>query len=189
MRTFIAIELDPRLKRPLLRLLRSELPRSREVRWVTENQLHLTLKFLGEVRDDQLSAVCQAAEQACAAVTPFPLRISGLGVFPAPRNPRVLWCGVVDPTQSCRAWVEAADPRLADLNFKPETRAFTPHITLGRSKSSVGAEVLREALETVSLPETEEMTVDRVIVFESILRPSGAVYKPLATLPLGAMSG
>lgn len=184
MRTFMAIELSAPVRQPLINLLRG-LPRSDGVRWVTTNQLHLTLKFLGEVTDARISQVCDAAAQASAAVAPFPLRISGLGVFPAPRNPRVLWCGVEDPTQSCRRWVELADPLFADLGFAPETRAFTPHITLGRSKSTAGAHVLRETLETAKPPESPEMEVDRIVVFESRLLPTGAQYKALATLPLG----
>jgi 2'-5' RNA ligase len=185
MRTFIAIELEHAIKRPLIRLLREELPRSRDVRWCAENQLHLTLKFLGEVSDTLLPKVCGAAAEASAEVEPFSLRISGLGCFPGPRNPRVMWCGVEDPTGGCRKWVERADPLLEELNFKRETRAFTPHITLGRSRNSSGARVIQEALEDVEPPETDEMLVQQVIVFESRLLPGGAQYKPLATVPLG----
>ena len=183
MRTFIAIELAPPLKRTLVSLLRG-LPRADGVRWVTDNQLHLTLKFLGEVGDTQITKVCDIAAAACAQVQPFPLRLKGLGVFPAPRNPRVLWCGVEDPTASCRRWVDLADPPLTEMNYKPETRAFTPHITLGRSRSSAGSNVLRDVLESATPPETGEMLVDRVVVFESILRPAGAVYKAIATVHL-----
>lgn len=186
MRTFMAIELEPRIRNTLLKLLRG-FPRSDGVRWVTENQLHLTLKFLGEVSDTQIAPVCDAAAEACAQIQPFPLRISGLGVFPAPRNPRVLWCGVEDPTGSCRRWVELIDPFLVDLNFKPETRAFTPHITLGRSRSTAGAHVLREVLDGTPPPETDEMEVDQVVVFESRLRPTGAVYKQLARVSLAGL--
>jgi len=185
MRTFIAIELEPALRRPLLALLHDVFPRDRDVRWCSENQLHVTLKFLGEIREDQLSAVCDAARAASAQVPPFAMRIKGLGVFPNPRSPRVLWCGVEDLTASCRRWVELADPLFADLGFEPETRAFTPHITLGRSKAPAGARVLREMLETAPAPETESMTVQQVVVYESRLLPTGAQYTPRATLPLG----
>jgi 2'-5' RNA ligase len=186
MRTFIAIELEPDLRRPLIKLLNEVLPPSRDVRWCTQNQLHVTLKFLGEVRADQLPQVCAAAQTASAQVPPFSLRIKGLGGFPSPRSPRVLWCGVDDPTGSCRRWVELADPLFARLGFTPESRAFTPHITLGRSRGPAGGRVLREALETAPPPETEPMTVRQIIVFESRLLPTGAEYTPLATLPLAA---
>ena len=184
MRTFIAIELEPGVKRPLLKLLR-ELPQSRDIRWCAENQLHLTLKFLGDVGDTVLPKVCDAVAAASAQVEPFPVSIAGLGCFPGPRNPRVLWCGVEDATAGCRRWVDLADPLFAELNFKPETRAFTPHITLGRNRSTAGGRVMQDVLETTTLPATAEMLVTQVIVFESRLSPSGAVYKPLATIRLG----
>ncbi len=184
MRTFVAIELEPLLRRPLVKLLRT-LPDSEGVKWCTEHQLHVTLKFLGEVTDRQIAKVCDAVAAASAEVEPFPLRIRGLGCFPGPSNPRVLWCGVEDPTGSCRRWVELADPLLAEMNFKPETRAFTPHITLGRSRSTAGARVIQEVLESVAPPDTDEMQVGQVIVFESRLLPGGAQYKAMATVPLG----
>jgi 2'-5' RNA ligase len=185
MRTFIAVELEPALRRPLLQLLSEVFPSSRDVRWCSENQLHVTLKFLGEVRPEQLPAVCDAVQTACRQVPPFALRVTGLGVFPNPRSARVLWCGVDDQTQSCRHWVELADPLFAKLGFEPENRAFTPHITLGRSKAPAGSRLLREMLETAPAPQTEVMTVRQVIVYESRLRPTGAEYTPQATVPLG----
>jgi 2'-5' RNA ligase len=183
MRTFVAIELEPAVKRGLVALLRT-FPRADGVRWVNDRQLHLTLKFLGEVGDSQISGVCEAVAQASEGVAPFDIRIAGLGVFPAPRNPRVLWCGVEDATEGCRRWVERADPLLADLGFKPETRAYTPHITLGRSKSTAGGHVLRDMLETADPPDSDAMLVTQVVVFESRLLPTGAQYRPVSTHPL-----
>ena len=186
-RTFIAVELIAELRRPLIKLLRG-LPRSSEIKWCTEHQLHITLKFLGDVTDAQLAKVCDAAKSAGTGVAPFSLRVKGLGCFPAPRNPRVLWCGIEDLTNGCRRWVERADPLLEELNFKPETRAFTPHITLGRSRSPAGGDVLRQVLDTTPPPQTGEMLVQQIVVFESRLLPGGAQYHPLATLPLRGQS-
>lgn len=184
-RTFIAIELAPEVRRPIVQLLRS-LPRPRDVRWCVEAQLHITLKFLGEVRDAELPDVLAVARAASAAVAPFEIRVGGLGCFPGAANPRVLWCGVADETAGCRRWVTAADPGLAALNFKPETRAFTPHITLGRSRSTAGARGLQQVLDSRELPLTSEMSVEEIVVFESRLLPGGAEYHPLARVPLGA---
>lgn len=184
MRTFIAIELDAAVKRPIIQLLRT-FPRAEGVSWCSEPQLHITLKFLGEVTDPQLGKILRIVDQACAAVQPFQLTLRGLGVFPAPTNPRVLWCGVEDPASGCRNWVQAADPLLEALNFKPETRAFTPHVTLGRSKSSPGSAVLRELLRSATPPACPTMRATQVVVFESILGPGGARYKVVAKSPLG----
>ena len=103
MRCFVAIELAPALHRPLVRLLREQLPRTREVRWCSEQQLHVTLKFLGDVLDEQVPAVCDAVAAASEFIKPFTLRLTDLGCFPSPRNPRVFWCGVDDPRRRAQA--------------------------------------------------------------------------------------
>jgi len=184
MRCFVAVELDAALRDPLVCLLREQLPPTRDVRWCTEQQLHVTLKFLGEVRDSQLSAVCDAVAAAAARVEPFPLRLTGLGCFPSPRNPRVLWYGVEDKVGGCARWLELADPLFEELGFPCEAREFHAHVTLGRSKSSPGSSILRRLLEEVTAPPTREMTVGQVVLFESRLSPRGAQYTPRFTAPL-----
>ncbi len=185
MRCFVAVELDRALRTPLVGLLRERLPRTRDVRWCTEQQLHVTLKFLGEVRDGQLPAVCDAVTAAARSVEPFALCLSGLGCFPSPRNPRVLWCGVEDTTGGCARWVERVDPLFEELGFPRETRAFHPHVTLGRSKGPGGAEVMRRVLEEISVAPGPEMTVGQVVLFESRLSPQGAQYTPQLKARLG----
>jgi 2'-5' RNA ligase len=185
MRCFVAVELDRALRAPLLDLLRQQLPRTRDVRWCTEQQLHVTLKFLGDVADGQLSAVCDAVEGAARSVAPFALHLSGLGCFPSPRSPRVLWCGVEDPAGGCARWLELADPLFEELGFSREARAFHPHVTLGRSKGPGGGEVMRRVLGQLAVPPTPEMTVGQVVLFESRLSPRGAQYTARLTAPLG----
>ncbi|MFH1745998.1 MAG: RNA 2',3'-cyclic phosphodiesterase [Planctomycetota bacterium] len=182
MRCFVAVDLTRPLRQPLIKLL-DELPRSRDVRWCTQHQLHVTLKFLGDVPDAQIAQVKDAVGTAAAQLAPFKIKLGELGCFPSPRNPRVFWCGITDPSAGCARWVQTADPLFADLGFEPETRAYTPHITLGRSKSSAGSEVLRDALQNTAAPPTTEMTVESVVLFESRLLPQGARYIPLATVP------
>lgn len=184
MRTFIAIELESPLRQLLVRVLRDSLPSSREVRWCSEDQLHLTLKFLGEVHDTRLPQVCEVVKTACARVAPFAISLQGWGCFPDQRSPRVLWCGVRDPEEGCRRWVAAADPLLNELGFPIEGRAFTPHITLGRSRSAAGARLLRQVFQTVAPPSSAPMQVREIVVFESRLAPTGAQYRSLATIPL-----
>ncbi|HUU95328.1 MAG TPA: RNA 2',3'-cyclic phosphodiesterase [Phycisphaerae bacterium] len=185
MRCFVAIELDPALRSPLVRLLREQLPRTRDVRWCSEHQLHVTLKFLGEVADGQIPKVCEVVAAAAAQLQPFAVRLGGLGCFPSPNNARVCWCGIEDPNAACQRWLGLADPLLAELGFERETRAYHPHITLGRSKARSGSAVIRRVLETVPAPPPNEMTVDNLVLFESRLGPGGARYYPVSTAPLG----
>jgi len=185
MRCFVAVELAPALRAPLVRLLRQELPPGRDVRWCTEQQLHVTLKFLGEVPAARLEAVCAAVAAASRDIEPFPLRLHGLGAFPGRGSPRVLWCGVEDPAGGCARWVRSADALLAPLGFAPEARAFHPHVTLGRSRGSAGAGLLRRVLAEVAAPSTPEMNVTEVVLFESRLAPTGAQYTPQFRARLG----
>ncbi|MGD8454154.1 MAG: RNA 2',3'-cyclic phosphodiesterase [Phycisphaerae bacterium] len=184
MRCFVAVALAPALRRSLLRLL-GGLPRSREVRWCTEDQLHVTLKFLGDVADGRVPQVAEVMKTAAAGIEPFALRLGKLGCFPSPRHPRVLWCGLDDAANGCARWLAAADPLLGEMGFERETRAFTPHITLGRSKSSAGSGELQRALETTAPPPAEEIVVEEVTLFESRLLPQGAQYTVVATAKLG----
>ena len=185
MRCFVAIELDQPQRRPLVRLLRETLPRTRDVRWCSEQQLHVTLKFLGEVRDEQVPAICDAVAAASEFVKPFTLKLTDLGCFPSPRNPRVLWCGVADPTDGCARWLNLADPLFEELGFARETRAYHPHITLGRSKSAAGSRIICGVLDEVSAPAAPELAVKQVILYESRLLPSGAQYIPQFKAQLG----
>jgi 2'-5' RNA ligase len=185
MRCFVAVELDPALLNPLARLLREQLPRTRDVRWCTEQQLHVTLKFLGEVADGQVPKVCEAVATATAQIQPFTIRLAGLGCFPSPANARVCWCGIEDESGGCQRWLELADPLLAELGFQRESRAYHPHVTLGRSKGRGGSMVIREVLERVPAPPPNEMRVDQVVLLESRLSPSGARYYPVSRARLG----
>jgi len=185
MRCFVAVELDPALRSPLVRVLREELPRTRDVRWCSEHQLHVTLKFLGEVADERIPEVCKVVAAAAVQLQPFAIRLSSLGCFPSPNNARVLWCGIEDPAAGCQRWLTLADPPLAELGFERETRAYHAHITLGRSKARDGSAVIRRVLETVPAPPPNEMTVDHLVLFESRLGPGGARYYPVSTVPLG----
>lgn len=185
MRTFIAVELTPAVRRPLVAVLTELAAQRGDVKWSRSTQLHITLKFLGEVRDEMLATVCVAVQQAAASVAPFALRLAGLGVFPAAANPRVLWAGVEDPGEGCRRWVAAADVLFDTLGFRPETRRYSPHVTLARARSSAGAAVLRRILEAPPALVTPSMDAREVVVYESVLAPGGPEYKVLARAALG----
>ena len=177
MRCFTAIELEPAVRAPLAKLVREKLPRNRDVRWCTEGQLHVTLKFLGEAPDRQIQAACAALEAASKGIAPFEIHIGNLGVFPAPHSPRVLWAGVDDPQRGCERWMAQAEPLFEELGIPREQRAFHPHLTLGRSKGAGGGRLMRQLLNDLQMPSVPTMIVREVVLFESCLAPTGAVYK------------
>jgi 2'-5' RNA ligase len=182
-RCFVAIELDHAVRDALSRLLAAGRRFADGVRWCTAEQLHVTLRFLGDVADGDLKPVCDAVAQASAGRAPFPLRLTGLGCFPSPSRPRVLWAGV-DDGGVCGSWLGAADRRFAELGFAPEERSFHPHVTLARSKSPAGARMLQRALPELPAPREAAMLVRCITLFESRLEPGGARYLPAFTAPL-----
>lgn len=184
MRTFIAIELDDKLKEQLSTLIKELMSVSRNIRWVKRQGMHLTLKFLGEVAQDKIREI----ESSLAAIArnndTFPLQLKGTGAFPpGKRNPRVLWVGITENPGLLRLHDEV-ESGCEQLGFSREKRRFHPHLTLGRVKdySRMGGvlPLLEEKKETVF----GEMTVKRFTFFQSSLKPTGAEYSILAEFNL-----
>lgn len=153
-----------------------------DVRWVRAAGMHMTLKFLGAVDASRLDGVHAALRPAISGRAALHVRVRGIGAFPSFRRPRVLWVGVI--ADGLEALAHAVDAALTPLGFEPETRAFTPHLTLGRVNS------LRDwpRLESVITHHAEDdfgsSGVDAVTIYRSTLRRDGAVYTPLWTIPL-----
>jgi 2'-5' RNA ligase len=187
-RTFIAIELDPdmlaQVSRLQSRLKDDVLPGF--VRWVRPEGIHLTLKFLGDVPADKLDDIAEALRTTSAAHAPFSLHIAGMGCFPSPRRPRVVWIGVDEPSGTLERLYYGIERALAPLGFPPEQRRFSPHLTLGRVKRGRSAGELEALGEYVTRARVSigRMEVTAVYLMRSDLRPSGAVYTELAAAPL-----
>ncbi len=189
-RTFIAIELNQDLQDSLTRLqdrLKRQVP-ERSVRWVQPKGIHLTLKFLGDVPAPRMASVSQAVEAACRGFNPFKIELVGLGCFPNPHRPRVVWVGVREPTGALNRLQKAVESALVELGFEPEDRPFTPHLTLGRVQRNVGQSDQQRLGELIAASDVgllSAMTVPSVNVIRSDLRPDGAVYTVLARATLG----
>ncbi len=189
LRTFIAVELNEEFRDHLAHLqdrLRGQLsPRS--VRWVRPGGIHLTLKFLGDTRPEQVEAVRAVLGQAVSGISPFTLSVGGLGCFPNSRRPRVIWVGLHEPTGTLASLRNAVESHVAPLGFPTEGRPFQPHLTLGRVHRRASKSEVREVGEVVEASATGdlgEMTVGGVSFIKSELRPSGAVYTNLCEAQL-----
>ncbi len=190
MRLFIAINLPEeergRLDREVRVLRAARLP----VRWVASDALHLTLKFLGEVPDGRVGEVERAMTGVAAQCAPFRLELGGLGAFPNPRNPRVVWVGVQAPPELARL-AAALEDVMAELGFPRENRPVSPHLTLGRAERDARAGDFRAlaalAAEFRFRAEVEARSAD---LMRSHLSARGARYERLLAAPLaGAGSG
>jgi 2'-5' RNA ligase len=184
MRCFVAVEVDAESLKKLRRLLTS-LPAVADVRWSRPEQLHLTLKFLGQVPDTLVPQLADELQQVSRACAPFRVRLTALGGFPTAARPRVLWCGVDDPAEGCRRWLSRAEPMLEVLGYPREQRSFTPHITLGRSRSATGSHGLAGVLRSAPDLSGPFFEVTEVVLFESRLHPKGARYLPVSRAVLG----
>ena len=189
MRTFIAVEIDEAVRRraaQLSRALASALERGgdrRTVAWVAPQNLHLTLRFLGEIDAAAVEAV--KGRLAAPLETPaFDVGLSGLGTFPPAGPPRVVWLAVSGGAKGLSDVSVEVDSRLAGLGLPKEERGFHAHLTLGRVKRPVGSR-LSEAIAAAGAADAGRCLVDHVTLFESRLAPSGATYSVIATSRLG----
>jgi len=189
MRIFIAVEIDEAVRRraaQLSKALASALERGgerRTVGWVAPQNLHLTLRFLGEV--DAPAAEAVQSRLAAPFHTPaFEVGLSGLGAFPQAGPPRVIWLGISNGSAGLSDLSREVDARLDGLGFPKEERGFHAHLTLGRVKGPIGRR-LPDAIAAAGAADAGRCFVDHVTLFESRLSPSGATYRVIATSRLG----
>ncbi|MDA8430017.1 MAG: RNA 2',3'-cyclic phosphodiesterase [Geobacteraceae bacterium] len=175
MRSFIAIELPPEIKKAL-NALRSEIA---GVHWLPPEQLHLTLLFLGDIAADQLEQLSHCLLLVKAA--PFRLRVTSTGCFPNPRSPRVLWVGLQRQTALERL---AAQVRSAatSCGIVPEKRPFSPHITMARIKRPEPCDI-SSYLNQCLHKKIPEFNVQGFVLCHSTLTQQGAVHQPLSLFP------
>ena len=187
-RAFVAIELPPTITRGLREIQRS-LQRSTTagIRWVPEGNIHLTLKFLGDIPLSRVPDIGAVIERAAGSTHPLRLEVVGLGAFPGWPQPRVLWAGLGGDTEPLASLANGIDAALVDLGFPRENRPFTPHLTLARVRPEVSPAEIRsigEAMASLRIPAGLAFVADSVSLMKSLLRPEGACYSRLATASL-----
>lgn len=183
MRLFTAIELDERAKDGLIRLQESLGRYGRVVRWVTREQMHLTLVFLGEVPDGRVSQVAEAVQRAAGRIEPFDLTIAGSGCFPPRGRVRVVWVGVEERSGWLLRCQSACADELESVGFPKESRPYSPHLTLGRVRDDTTNGALRNDVDRLQV-ERAAQHVESVRLIQSVLTPHGARYSTVAQCPL-----
>ena len=156
-----------------------------DVRWVSPGKIHLTLKFFGNIEETVIEPIVKAVEGPARAVSPFPLKVKGIGTFPHWKSPRVIWIGLIDEGDNLVPLQKQVEAELQRIGFDPEGRAFQPHLTLGRVNSARGKEALVQAMERYREEEFGEFEVPKVVLFKSDLKPTGPIYTPLREVGLG----
>ena len=179
-RLFVAIDLPDAAKDKILRLREHDLPPGR---WTRREALHLTLHYIGETGEKQARRYMQALQQV--DVGDFALQIGGIGQFPVDSRPRVIWVGVQN-TPALRALHEAAGRALQSQGFRLEQRRFHPHITLMRFKNPLRRGVASRWIQAHLDFRIEPFSVRDFALYESQLRPGGAVYTKRGVYALGS---
>lgn len=184
-RTFIAIEVPERIRGGLADGIRSLRAGAPLVKWAKPENLHLTLRFLGDVKEDDLEELFDALAAEASALSPFVMEIVGVGAFPNWRHPRVVWAGCGEGAEEAVGLAGAVEAACVRLGYEREKRPFRPHLTLGRVKQPADAAGLEGAVAGLEAKPFGFLDADAITVFMSDLRRTGPVYAPMARFELG----
>lgn len=176
MRSFIAINIPEWLKDKLGEIQERLRGVPGEISWARKPSFHLTLKFLSNILPGQIQAITEVIRTATYGIPPFPLRITGLGIFPHINRPRVVWIGIDDSTGNLKNLQYNLENGLEKLGFEREEREFSPHLTLGRVKLLKNKVPLIKLIETYKLEGDWVFQAENVSLMKSELKPTGAIY-------------
>jgi 2'-5' RNA ligase len=183
-RVFIAIDLDPKIRQTIKSIQDHLRTIDCNVTWVRPENVHLTLKFLGEINPKRIDSLIPELSNALQNIDPILTKLTQLGAFPSIQYPRVLWIGLKDHHQQIFQLVSSLEKRLATIGFKKERKAFSLHITIGRIRSPKNINKLSHAISSYTLPSRITQTVLSVALYKSTLTPQGPIYEVLKRFPL-----
>ena len=153
------------------------------VRWVQPENIHLTLKFFGNISESDTEIIGIAMGDCAGCCSPLTLSAKGIGVFPSVARPRVIWAGFSGRISLLLSFQDALEKRLEKSGFKKEERPFRGHLTIGRFKDRVDSEKLIEAIRKHKDFNTDVFNAGEIILFKSDLLPAGPVYTELLNVP------
>ena len=184
-RSFLAFELPEEIKGVLSRVSEELKKSPLDVRRVKTENIHLTVVFLGNVPEEHISPVSEAAEEVCQRYSPFNVSLKGAGVFGSKKRPRVLWIGLEGDMERMSCFRDDLQKGLAIFGIKQEKRRFRPHLTLGRFRKDSRADArLDEFLSSNGDLTSPVCPVGELFLFRSDLNPGGAVYSKMKSWPL-----
>ena len=181
-RTFVALPIPDNLKEHLGKAIATLGNKNAGVKWVRAENIHITLKFLGNISEDMITPLSQELDRAVEGFPPLHLGFSACGVFPNLKRPRVIWIGMKGDTALLSEIASSVDAACTGFGIPPEKRPFKAHITLGRLKVPSMVDLETKFIE-------EEFNATRVILYKSELLPQGARYTALHTSCLGQKGG
>ncbi|HDO06281.1 MAG TPA: RNA 2',3'-cyclic phosphodiesterase [Bacteroidetes bacterium] len=155
-----------------------------KISWVKPDNFHLTLKFLGKTPEEKLPVIRTALQQAAAQTPCFSMKMAGTGIFGSSYKPRVLWFGV-ENDETIHQLGEMVLNSLDKAGFPRDRQNFIPHLTIGRINKIEHKKMFQEAIAAHRDDFLQEFPVDKIILYESLLKPSGVIYRVIMDFPLG----
>lgn len=186
-RSFIAIELPKELKQELAQLeTQLKVDRQPWVKWVRPDSIHLTLKFLGSIAVDTTAAITRAIEASVRGIKPFHLKVKELGVFPNLKRVQVAWVGISGEVDKLTRLQKHLESNLSPLGFAPESRSFTPHLTLARLNERASPDERQSFGQLIANTRFEngDIKVDAISLMKSQLTRAGAIYTRISLVSL-----
>lgn len=183
-RSFLAIRLPEPIRKDLENIQERLKETDASVKWVTPDNVHLTLKFLGNIESKDVEKIHDIVSKIVTKETHLILRGEGVGAFPHIKSPRVIWVGISGEIDRLKDIHIRMEEELETIGFRPEERSFSPHLTIGRVKTRVHKALL-DRLIALKDYRSQPFKAGEIILFKSDLRPYGPIHTPLKTIPLG----
>ena len=185
MRTFIAIELSDQICEALAQIQAHLKYSGADVKWIETANIHLTLKFLGDITEENCGKIKSILDEIVRSIKPFEMSIKDIGAFPNINYPRVIWIGLDKGTVESKALAEKISEEVLKIGFQKEPRPFAPHLTIGRVRSPKNKEALKEKIGSCQLPMVKPQLISSIILFQSTLTPKGPIYTKIHEAKLG----
>lgn len=183
-RSFIAIELDSHLQARLQEIQEQLKPLGADVKWVEPQNIHLTLRFLGDLNPKRLKEITKGLPEFLRGTPPFLIGVTGLGAFPSPQKPKIIWAGIAENHGELSLLAEKIENGVNTCGVAKEDREFSPHITIGRMRTFKNISKLADIISGYAISPALEQTVHRVTLFQSTLTAQGPIHEPLLRVDL-----
>ncbi len=177
-RCFIAVDIPDSIKKDINDLVEFLKKHDADIKWVSADNLHITLKFLGNTREKLITEIRDKISMVVKSYRPFNIKIKSTGVFPNSKYPRVCWIGIEYPDTFIKLQKDI-DKSMKQLGFKEDDRDFKPHLTIGRFRSKKGALNIIKELDNNATKEFGDVLVDSIKIMKSVLKPTGPEYSCL----------
>lgn len=179
-RAFIALDISSDIKEKLSNLQKSLKDTDIKIRWVAPENIHITLKFLGNVEGNKISKIKNVLREVVEENEAFIIKFTGIGAFPHLHNPRVIWVGIEEGEAGLKKINQKIEEGLKKIKIKREGKEFQPHLTIGRMKSSFNKKIMIDLINKYKDEKWGEIVAEKITLYKSTLTAKGPVYSPLS---------